>query len=51
MFMEDPIAMVKVWEGGLVFYGGPLAALPVAIWYIKSIRSRSGERWTPSFRA
>jgi len=34
-FMEDPISIFKVWEGGLVFFGGPLAAMPFTIWYMK----------------
>jgi len=34
-FMENPIDMFKVWEGGLVFYGGPLAAIPFIIWFVK----------------
>jgi phosphatidylglycerol:prolipoprotein diacylglycerol transferase len=37
-FMENPIDMFKVWEGGLVFYGGPLAATPFAIWFIRKHR-------------
>jgi phosphatidylglycerol:prolipoprotein diacylglycerol transferase len=34
-FAADPISIFKVWEGGLVFYGGPLAAIPVLIWYTR----------------
>ncbi len=34
-FATDPLAIFKVWEGGLVFFGGPLGALPVAIYYLK----------------
>jgi phosphatidylglycerol---prolipoprotein diacylglyceryl transferase len=34
-FMKNPIDIFKIWEGGLVFYGGVLLALPTAIWYIK----------------
>lgn len=37
-FMADPISMFKIWEGGLVFYGGPLAAVPFAVWYIRKNR-------------
>ena len=32
-FLQDPIRIFKLWEGGLVFYGGFLAALVVAIVY------------------
>ena len=34
-FMEDPVSIFKVWEGGLVFFGGPLAAVPFAVWYLR----------------
>lgn len=31
-FSSDPLAMFKLWEGGLVFLGGPIAVLPFVIW-------------------
>lgn len=34
-FMENPIDIFKVWEGGLVFYGGPLATIPFIAWFAK----------------
>jgi phosphatidylglycerol:prolipoprotein diacylglycerol transferase len=34
-FMADPIAIFKVWEGGLVFFGGPIAVVPFLIWYVR----------------
>jgi phosphatidylglycerol:prolipoprotein diacylglycerol transferase len=34
-FLEHPLDMVKIWEGGLVFYGGVIFALPTAIWVAK----------------
>jgi phosphatidylglycerol:prolipoprotein diacylglycerol transferase len=34
-FMEDPGAIFRVWEGGLVFWGGPLLAIPVGLWFIR----------------
>ena len=37
-FMSDPISMFKIWEGGLVFYGGPVAVLPFLIWYVRKYR-------------
>jgi phosphatidylglycerol:prolipoprotein diacylglycerol transferase len=33
-FAADPMAAFRVWEGGLVFLGGPLAAAPFAIWML-----------------
>ncbi len=35
VFMEDPISMFKIWEGGLVFLGGPLMIVPVFYFYMK----------------
>jgi phosphatidylglycerol:prolipoprotein diacylglycerol transferase len=34
-FSMDPAAIFRVWEGGLVFFGGPIAATPFAIAYLK----------------
>jgi len=34
-YKNHPVDIVKIWEGGLVFYGGMLFALPAAIWYAK----------------
>lgn len=30
-FAQNPVEIFKIWEGGLVFYGGLLAALPAAL--------------------
>lgn len=37
-FMSDPMEIFRVWEGGLVFFGGPLACIPFAVWYMKRHR-------------
>jgi phosphatidylglycerol---prolipoprotein diacylglyceryl transferase len=34
-YIEHPLDVFKIWEGGLVFYGGVLLAVPVAVWYMK----------------
>lgn len=34
-YFKNPIEILKIWEGGLVFYGGILFAIPTAVWYIK----------------
>jgi phosphatidylglycerol:prolipoprotein diacylglycerol transferase len=34
-YVKNPLDIFKIWEGGLVFYGGVLLAVPVAIWYVK----------------
>ena len=35
-YINHPLDIFKIWEGGLVFYGGVLLAVPVAVWYVKS---------------
>src|SRR5688500_15103967 len=32
-FAERPLDIFKVWEGGLVFFGGPIAVIPFVVWY------------------
>ena len=34
-YIDHPLDVFKIWEGGLVFYGGVLLAVPVAVWYMK----------------
>jgi len=34
-FREDPVEIIRIWRGGLVFYGGFIAALLTALWYIR----------------
>lgn len=34
-FREDPLEVFAFWRGGLVFFGGLLAAVPTGIWYVK----------------
>lgn len=34
-FMNNPLSIFKIWEGGLVFYGGVLLAVPTAVWYVR----------------
>jgi phosphatidylglycerol---prolipoprotein diacylglyceryl transferase len=34
-FLEHPLKILNVWEGGLVFYGGLLAAVGVSLVYMK----------------
>ncbi len=34
-FAGHPLDMLKIWEGGLVFYGGVIFALPTVLWYAK----------------
>ncbi len=34
-FAASPFEAFAIWKGGLVFYGGVLAAVPVGIWYLK----------------
>jgi phosphatidylglycerol:prolipoprotein diacylglycerol transferase len=34
-FSANPFDVFAIWKGGLVFYGGLLAAVPVGIWYVR----------------
>jgi len=34
-FFENPLILFRIWEGGLVFYGGVIACLIVSIWYMR----------------
>ena len=34
-FAGNPLDVFAIWKGGLVFYGGLLAAVPVGIWYVR----------------
>jgi len=34
-YIQNPLDVFKIWEGGLVFYGGVLLAIPTFIWYAK----------------
>jgi phosphatidylglycerol:prolipoprotein diacylglycerol transferase len=34
-FAAKPLDAFALWKGGLVFYGGVLAAVPIGIWYVK----------------
>jgi len=34
-YIKNPLDIFKIWEGGLVFYGGVLFAIPSVIWYAK----------------
>jgi phosphatidylglycerol:prolipoprotein diacylglycerol transferase len=34
-YIKNPLDIFKIWEGGLVFYGGILFAVPAVVWYAK----------------
>jgi len=34
-YMRNPLDIFKIWEGGLVFYGGIVLVVPIFIWYAK----------------
>ena len=42
-YLKHPLDILKIWEGGLVFYGGLLLALPTAFWYMHRYRL---DTWT-----
>ncbi|MDY6838496.1 MAG: prolipoprotein diacylglyceryl transferase [Thermodesulfobacteriota bacterium] len=34
-FRQDPVEIIRIWRGGLVFYGGFIAAFVTALWYVR----------------
>ena len=40
-FVREPLEIFKVWEGGLVFFGGLLAATAYAIWFFRKHKLKS----------
>jgi len=42
-FLEHPFEIVKIWEGGLVFYGGFFTATVAGIWFAHRRRIRVGK--------
>jgi phosphatidylglycerol:prolipoprotein diacylglycerol transferase len=34
-FRHDPFEILRIWHGGLVFYGGFIGAVTTALWYIR----------------
>jgi phosphatidylglycerol:prolipoprotein diacylglycerol transferase len=50
-YAAHPLDIVKIWEGGLVFYGGVLLALPTAVWLAKKEELplwEAADVWAPS---
>jgi phosphatidylglycerol:prolipoprotein diacylglycerol transferase len=50
-FADHPLDMIKIWEGGLVFYGGVIFAIPVAVWYARRqglLLWQTADIWAPS---
>lgn len=37
-YIDDPLAIFKIWQGGLVFYGGLIGSLAVSIWFVHKHR-------------
>jgi phosphatidylglycerol:prolipoprotein diacylglycerol transferase len=35
VFQQDPLEILRIWRGGLVFYGGFIAAVLTAFWYVR----------------
>jgi len=41
-FAQDPLEILRIWHGGMVFYGGVLLAVPVAYYYVKKHKLNPG---------
>jgi len=37
-FVQDPLGIFRIWEGGLVFWGAPIAVVVWGVWYLKKNR-------------
>ncbi len=37
-FSHDPLGIFRIWEGGLVFLGGPIFVIPFLIWYLRKYK-------------
>lgn len=37
-FFANPFIFIRIWEGGLVFYGGLIASVVVSAWYVRRHR-------------
>jgi phosphatidylglycerol---prolipoprotein diacylglyceryl transferase len=35
VYRQHPVQILKIWEGGLIFYGGLILAVIVAFWYMR----------------
>jgi len=35
LYRQNPLQIVRIWEGGLVFYGGLILAVGVSVWYMR----------------
>ena len=50
-FSANPLAIFKIWEGGLVFFGGVILAVPTAIFYLRKHGLHAwkvADLWAPS---
>ena len=41
-FAKEPMSFVKIWEGGLVFYGGLFVGLLILAWYLPRAMAEKG---------
>ncbi|MCM2322248.1 MAG: prolipoprotein diacylglyceryl transferase [Oligoflexia bacterium] len=37
-FANDPLGIFRVWEGGFVFWGGPIGVFFFCLWYLRKLR-------------
>lgn len=35
LFLKNPLMIFQIWRGGLIFYGGLIASVVVAVWYMR----------------
>jgi phosphatidylglycerol:prolipoprotein diacylglycerol transferase len=34
-YLQSPLSVFKIWEGGLVFLGGPIVVIPFLVWHVR----------------
>lgn len=34
-YVQNPLSIFKIWEGGLVFLGGPILVIPFLVWHMR----------------
>lgn len=37
-YVQDPLAVFRIWEGGLVFLGGPILVIPFFVWFTRKYK-------------
>jgi phosphatidylglycerol:prolipoprotein diacylglycerol transferase len=50
-YRSNPLDTIKIWQGGLVFSGGIICAIPAMLWYVRRHQItmwKAGDLWAPA---